>query len=179
MWAENWGLCPCGGEGAGSPSNTMWSGPSPTSVPSFILIRPTVWPQYTSVTDRTDRTDRQRTDSIGRTVLQTVAQKFSKLYSKRIHRLTDRRVVCKFREIWRTEVAEIVRCLPDKKAKFRLALPFLLLRGSRPKSAGTSHRQCTQSAPDFIQIGSLSAELIVPERVNTVKTLPKVFPIFG
>jgi len=35
------------------------------------LIRPTVWPQYTNVTDRTDR---QRTDSIGRTVLQMVAQ---------------------------------------------------------------------------------------------------------
>jgi len=48
-------------------------------MPSFILIRPTVWPQCTNVTDRqTDRqdtTDRQRTDSIGRTVLQTVAQK--------------------------------------------------------------------------------------------------------
>jgi len=40
------------------------------------LIRPTVWPQYTNVTDRqTGQTDRQRTDSIGRTVLQTVAQK--------------------------------------------------------------------------------------------------------
>jgi len=37
-----------------------------------IVIRPTVWPQYTNVTDRTDR---QRTDSIGRTVLQTVNQK--------------------------------------------------------------------------------------------------------
>jgi len=46
---------------------------------SFIMIRPTVWPQYTNVTDRqtgqTDRQDRQRYDSIGRTVLQTVAQK--------------------------------------------------------------------------------------------------------
>ena len=31
----------------------------PYCMPSFILIRPTVWPQYTSVTDRTDR---QRTD---------------------------------------------------------------------------------------------------------------------
>jgi len=41
-------------------------------MPSFILIRSTVWPQYTNVTDRQDR---QRTDSIGRTVLQTVAQK--------------------------------------------------------------------------------------------------------
>ena len=39
--------------GAGYPSNTMWPGPSPTSVPSGIVIRPTVWPQYTNVTDRT------------------------------------------------------------------------------------------------------------------------------
>jgi len=62
-------------------------------MPSFILIRQTVWPQYTNVTDRrirgvtimrymnlhftyllTDRTDRQRSDSTGRNVLQTVAQ---------------------------------------------------------------------------------------------------------
>jgi len=41
-------------------------------MPSFILIHPTVWPQYTNVTDSTER---QRSDSIGRTVLQTVAQK--------------------------------------------------------------------------------------------------------
>jgi len=50
-------------------------------MPSFILIRQTVWPQYTNITDRTGQTgqtgqtDRQRTDSIGRAVLQTVAQK--------------------------------------------------------------------------------------------------------
>jgi len=31
-------------------------------VPSFILIRPTVWPQYTNVTDRTDRQTGQTTD---------------------------------------------------------------------------------------------------------------------
>ena len=41
-------------------------------MPSFILIHPTVWPQYTNVTDRQDR---QRSDSIGRTVLQMVAPK--------------------------------------------------------------------------------------------------------
>jgi len=41
-------------------------------MPSFILIHPTVWPQYTNVTDRTGQTV-QRSDSIGRTVLQTVA----------------------------------------------------------------------------------------------------------
>ena len=45
-------------------------------MPSFILIRPTVWPQYTNVTDRQDR---QRTDSIGLTVLQTVTQKCTEL----------------------------------------------------------------------------------------------------
>ena len=38
------GLCLLLVSGAGSPSNTMWSGPRPTCVPSFILIRPTVWP---------------------------------------------------------------------------------------------------------------------------------------
>jgi len=58
--------------GAGSPSNTMWSRSRPTSMP--ILIHPTVWPQYTNVTDRQtdrqtgqDRTGRQ-SDSIGRTI---------------------------------------------------------------------------------------------------------------
>ena len=46
------------GGGAATPSNTTWPGPRPTSVPSVILmIHPTVWPQYTSVTDR--QTDRQ------------------------------------------------------------------------------------------------------------------------
>ena len=47
-------------------------------MPSFILIRPTVWrPQYTNVTDRTGQTGQtdKGTDSIGRTVLHTVAQK--------------------------------------------------------------------------------------------------------
>jgi len=55
-----------------------WPGSRLNCVPSFILIHPTVWPQYTNVTDRTDttdrQTDRQRSDSIGRTVLQPVAQ---------------------------------------------------------------------------------------------------------
>ena len=57
----------------GEPSNTMWHGLRPTCMPSFILIHPTVWPQYTNVTDK--KTDRQRSDRIGRTFLQTVAQK--------------------------------------------------------------------------------------------------------
>jgi len=39
--------------GAGSPFNTMSPGPRQTFVLSGILIYPTVWPQYTNVTDRT------------------------------------------------------------------------------------------------------------------------------
>jgi len=81
IWAENWGLCPFGGGGAGFPSNTMWPGPRPTCVPSFILIHPAVWPQYSTSqtcrqTGQDRQTDRQRSDRIGRTVLQTVAQKY-------------------------------------------------------------------------------------------------------
>ena len=61
--AEKWGLwCPhifVWGRGAGSTSNTMWPGLRLTSIPSGILIHPTVWPQYTNVTDRQDRTDRR------------------------------------------------------------------------------------------------------------------------
>jgi len=66
------------GGAARSPSNIMWPVPMPTCLPSFILIHRKVWSQYTNVTDRTDRQDRQLSDSIGlgRTVLQTVAQRF-------------------------------------------------------------------------------------------------------
>jgi len=49
------------------------------SKPSLVLIRRTVWPQWrtsqTDVTGQDRQTDRQRTDSIGRTVLETVAEK--------------------------------------------------------------------------------------------------------
>jgi len=73
-------LCPLFWE-AGSPSNTVWPGPRPTSTPSFIFIHqvirllsrknvnkylylyPIVCPQYTNVTVRMgqDRHDRQTT----------------------------------------------------------------------------------------------------------------------
>jgi len=50
-WAKKWGLlCPFRGGAAagvaGFPSNTMWPGPKPTSIPNGILIHPAVWPQY-------------------------------------------------------------------------------------------------------------------------------------
>ena len=43
-------------------------------MPSFILIHPTIWPQYTNDTDKTDRQDSQQSDSIGRTVWATVCK---------------------------------------------------------------------------------------------------------
>ena len=69
-WAKKWGAAvPLSVGGAGSPSNTMSPWPWPISVPSGILIHQTVWPQYTNVTDRQTG---HRSDSTGRTVLQTV-----------------------------------------------------------------------------------------------------------
>jgi len=46
------GCCAALHGGAGSPSNAVWPGLRSTSIPSGILIHPTVWPQYTNVTYR-------------------------------------------------------------------------------------------------------------------------------
>jgi len=53
-WAEKLGGSCCAPfhGGAGFPSNTMSPEPRPTSIPSGILIHPTIWPQYTSFTER-------------------------------------------------------------------------------------------------------------------------------
>jgi len=51
------GSTPFWGARAGSPSNTVWPGLRPTCTPSYMLIHPTVWPQYTNITERQDRTD--------------------------------------------------------------------------------------------------------------------------
>jgi len=61
--AENWGLCLLG-EGVGCPCNAVWPGPRPTSMPSFILI-----PNRFARIHQRHRQDRQRSDTIGRTVL--------------------------------------------------------------------------------------------------------------
>ena len=63
--------------GAESRSNTVWPRPKPTSTPSSILILdPSSRLDLTTIHQRYRQTgDRQRSDSIGRTVLQTVARK--------------------------------------------------------------------------------------------------------
>jgi len=60
-------LCPFHG-GAESPSNIMTPGPRPISVPGGILVHPTIWPQYTNVTDRQIVQTRQRYRNVRRTV---------------------------------------------------------------------------------------------------------------
>jgi len=71
-WAEKWRAAVHASFRGGAGSHlTLSPWPRPTCVPSGILIHPTVWLQYTNVTRHIDR---QRSESIGRTVLQTVAQ---------------------------------------------------------------------------------------------------------
>jgi len=90
------------------------------------------------------------------------------------HRDTDRHVVFKFREIDQCEVGEIVRCLPDKK--------FAWLSGSRycadhTQSLPGPALDSVLSAPDFIQIGSLSVELSRTPEHRRNGSGRKVFPI--
>ena len=103
-WRGMGGCCAPLHGGAGSPSNTMWPGPSPTSansLPSGILIHQTVWPQYTNVSRQTKlQTDRHRSDRIGRTVLQTVAQK---QYNTRQHGVA---------QIWQKSLCEMAVWMP-------------------------------------------------------------------
>jgi len=52
--------------GTGFPSNNVACAEAyqSTTMPSFILIHPTVWPQYTNVTDKTDRETGQTQPSV-------------------------------------------------------------------------------------------------------------------
>jgi len=76
-WAEKWGRGFCapfwGGE-LGHLGGHLTQCRLGRGLQSGIFIHPAVW-HNTNVTDRQTGHDRQRSDSIGRTVLQTVAQK--------------------------------------------------------------------------------------------------------
>ena len=73
------GSTPLWGGEAGSPSKTMWPGPRPICIAKFHLdpssSLATVHQRLRQTGQRTGQTGRQRFDSIGWTVLQTVAQK--------------------------------------------------------------------------------------------------------
>ena len=71
------------------------------------------------------------------------------------------------------KITEIVRCLPDKKAKFALLSAVATARIAS-KICHNQPRQCSQSAPNFIQIGSLSAELYPNAWTSPKRTVVRV-----
>ena len=77
----------------------------------------------------------------------------------------------------RREVGEIARCLPEKKTKFLLALS--LLRRSKPKTARASQRQTMYSECPKFHPNRFTSGRVIAERVNTVESRDKVFPMFG
>ena len=89
---------------------------------------------------------------------------------------------CKFREIWPTGNQQSCALITgQKKTKFRLALSSLLLvRGSHPKSARASGKQCTgySECPKFHPNWFTSGGVIA-ECMNTIQTRHVVFPILG
>jgi len=59
----------------------------------------------------------------------------------------------------RREIGEIVRYLPDQKIRLPLKLSVGPTARIAPKTGQGQPQQCTQSAADFIEIGSPSVEL--------------------
>jgi len=92
------------------------------------------------------------------------------------HCLTDRR--CCVEISWNLSNGKseksCVIYLTNRKTKFRLHVKLSLLCGSRQNSASASPQQCAHSAPDYIQIDSLTAELL--PKVWTPVLPPWVFP---
>jgi len=83
-------------------------------------------------------------------------ENFQKFVPKRFI-ATQIYVLCaNFVKFGRPKLGEIARSYLTRN---RLALSLSLLCWSRPKSARASGKQCTQGAPNFIQIRSLPAEI--------------------
>jgi len=98
---------------------------------------------------------------------------------RRIHRVTDPRLVYKLRKLWQPKTAKVVRYLPDKKKnKNSPRSPALASARIAPKicqdQLQTMHSQCSRLHPNRFTFGG-----VIAERVNAVETHRKVFPIFG
>jgi len=103
--------------------------------------------------------------------------KFSKIFSERIHHLSDPRLVCKFREIWPTSMGKVMHYLPDQKKTIGW------------RSSSCFHVDRTQNlsgpAPDNIlgvpkfHPNPFTSGGVIAERVNVVQTRPTVFPILS
>ena len=105
---------------------------------------------------------------------------FSKFCSERIHCqcLTDLCVVWKFREIWPTGNQWNRALLTWQKSKNSphspaLATAWIALKICRDQCP-TMYSECSRFHPDRFTFGG-----VIAERVNTVKTHRKAFPVFG
>jgi len=76
---ESGGCCPFREGGAGSPSKKVWPGPRPSYLHTKAHLDPSNRLATIHQRHRQDRQTGQRSDSIGRTVLQTVAQKLERI----------------------------------------------------------------------------------------------------
>jgi len=101
--------------------------------------------------------------------------KFTKFCFESFYCLTDGRVVFKFREIWLSGNRLLRALLTWQKNKISPGSAAVATARIAPKICQGQPPQCTQSALDFVQIGSLSVELYV----NTAKTRRKVNAILG
>jgi len=77
----------------------------------------------------------------------------------------------------RPEMSKVVRCLPDKKTKVPLALVVASARIA-PKICQAQRQAILSQCPKFNPNGFTSGGVIA-ERLSTVETHRKVFPIFG
>jgi len=99
--------------------------------------------------------------------------KFSKFCSERIHRLTDRRVVFKFREI-----GKVVRYLSDKKQQNFAWLSRCRCCADRAQNLPGPALVNVLKVLQIWYSHQFTVPEVIRECVNTVKTGCKVFPIF-
>jgi len=85
--------------------------------------------------------------------------KFSKMFSKRIHHLSDPRLVCKFSEIWLTGNRYSHALFMWQKTQNFGSLPTLASAQITPKICQGQLQTVYSEYPNFIQIRSLPAEL--------------------
>jgi len=84
--------------------------------------------------------------------------------------------VCKFHEIWPSEIGKVVRYLPDKKEK-------KIFWSSRSRFCADRAQNLSRPATDNVlggsQISSFTSGGVITERVNVFQMRHKVFPARG
>jgi len=105
---------------------------------------------------------------------------FQKCFPKGIRRLADPRLVCKFREIWPTVSWWNRALLTTHTQKNKISACSVALASARiaPKICHSQLQTMCSEYPKF-HPNRLPSGGVIAERVNTVQTRHKVFPILG